>query len=86
MRKVVMYTTAWCGYCERVRSLFRRKGIEFDEIDVETSAEARREMLSRSGSRSVPQIFIGEHHVGGSDEVLALEASGKLDAMLGANP
>lgn len=81
--KVVIYTTGWCGYCERARQIFRRKGVEFDEVDVESGAEARRELLRRSGRRSVPQIFIGERHVGGSDDLLALDASGELDALLG---
>jgi glutaredoxin 3 len=80
--KVIMYATMWCGYCERARRLFRLKGIDFDEIDVESSPEARREMLARSGRRSVPQIFIGDVHIGGSHDLLALEAAGKLDTLL----
>ncbi|MGH8286707.1 MAG: glutaredoxin 3 [Steroidobacteraceae bacterium] len=85
-RKVVMYATMWCGYCERARRLFTEKGIECEEIDVEGSADARREMTMRSGQRSVPQIFIGDAHVGGWDDLAALDASGKLDAMLNASP
>jgi glutaredoxin 3 len=81
--KVVIYATAWCGYCERARQIFRRKGVEFDEVDVDSGAAARREMLTRSGRRSVPQIFIGERHVGGSEDLLALDVSGELDALLG---
>jgi glutaredoxin 3 len=81
--KVVIYATSWCGYCERARQIFRRRAVEFAEIDVESGFAARREMLSRSGQRSVPQIFIGERHIGGSDDLLALEASGELDALLG---
>jgi glutaredoxin 3 len=81
--RVLIYATGWCGYCERARQIFRRKGVEFDEIDVESGFEARREMLTRSGRRSVPQVFIGERHIGGSDDLLALEASGELDALLG---
>lgn len=80
--KVVMYATSWCGYCERARRLFRQKGVDFEEIDVEASADARREMITRSGRRSVPQIFVGDAHVGGSDDLLALESSGRLDALL----
>lgn len=86
MAKVLMYTTQWCGYCERARRLLRQKGVTFDEVDIDSSAEARREMLTRSGRRSVPQIFIGDQHVGGSDDLQALESSGKLDAMLNAGP
>ena len=80
---IVMYTTSWCPYCERARRLLKAKGAAFDEIDVESSAQKRTEMQTRSGRRSVPQIFIGDQHVGGSDELAALEAAGKLDALLG---
>jgi len=80
---VVMYTTSWCPYCERARRLFAAKGARFDEIDVESAPEKRAEMQARSGQRSVPQIFIGEQHVGGSDELATLEATGKLDGLLG---
>jgi glutaredoxin 3 len=80
---VVMYATNWCPYCERARRLLTAKGASIHEIDVESSAEKRAEMLTRSGRRSVPQIFIGEQHVGGSDDLAALEAAGKLDALLG---
>lgn len=80
---VVMYTTNWCPYCERARKVLAAKKVSIDEIDVESSAEKRAEMHKRSGRRSVPQIFIGDHHVGGSDDLLALEAAGKLDGLLG---
>ena len=79
---VVMYTTNWCPYCERARRLLNAKGAAFSEIDVESSSDKRAEMQSRSGRRTVPQIFIGDHHVGGSDDLAALEAAGKLDALL----
>lgn len=77
-----MYTTSWCPYCERARRLLSAKGASFSEIDVESAPEKRAEMHSRSGRRTVPQIFIGEKHVGGSDELAALESAGKLDALL----
>jgi glutaredoxin 3 len=80
---VIMYTTNWCPYCERARRVFAAKNVTIEEIDVESSAEKRAEMHTRSGRRSVPQIFIGDHHVGGSDDLLALEAAGKLDGLLG---
>ncbi|HET9865124.1 MAG TPA: glutaredoxin 3 [Steroidobacteraceae bacterium] len=80
---IVMYTTNWCPYCERARRLLRSKGVAFEEIDVESAAEKRAEMRARSGRRTVPQIFIGDHHVGGSDDLAALEDAGKLDALLG---
>jgi glutaredoxin 3 len=78
-----MYTTSWCPYCSRARSLLERKGVSFQEIDVEASPEKRAEMQSRSGRRTVPQIFIGDHHVGGCDDLHALEQAGRLDALLG---
>ena len=80
---VVMYTTNWCPYCERARKLLARKDVAFDEIDLDSAPEKRAEMLQKSGRRTVPQIFIGETHVGGSDDLHALEDAGKLDALLG---
>ena len=80
---VVMYTTSWCPYCERARKLLNAKHVPFSEIDIESAAEKRAEMRNRSGRTSVPQIFIGDHHVGGSDDLLALEDAGKLDSLLG---
>ena len=83
MAKVEMYTTQWCGYCARARALLQRKGVEFAEYDVEEEAGKREEARSRSGGRtSVPQIFINGQHIGGSDELAALEAEGKLDPLL----
>lgn len=82
MPEVVMYSTGWCPYCARARALFERKGIAFREIDIETDAELRAEMLTRSGRRSVPQIFVGERHVGGFEELYDLERSGELDSIL----
>jgi len=79
---IVMYTTNWCPYCERARRLLTAKGAAFSEIDVESDPARRAEMQSRSGRRTVPQIFIGDQHVGGSDDLAALEADGKLDALL----
>ena len=77
-----MYTTSWCGYCERARQLLQRKNVPFEDIDVDARPEARAEMMARSGRRTVPQIFIGETHVGGSDDLHDLEASGGLDSLL----
>jgi glutaredoxin 3 len=80
---VVMYTTGWCPYCARARRLLELKGIAFTEIDVEQQPEARAEMMERSGGRAtVPQIFIGDAHVGGCDDLHALEAAGGLDPLL----
>jgi glutaredoxin 3 len=80
---VVMYTTGWCPYCDRARRLLTAKNVEFEEIDVESAPQKRAEMQQRSGRRTVPQIFIGETHVGGSDDLHSLEDAGKLDALLG---
>lgn len=80
---VVMYTTNWCPYCDRARRLLSAKNVAIEEIDVESAPEKRAEMQQRSGRRTVPQIFIGETHVGGSDDLHALEDAGKLDALLG---
>ena len=85
--RVVMYATDWCPYCRRARHLLDAKGVAYDEIDVDLSPEARAEMRQRSGGRtSVPQIFVGDVHVGGSDDLHALEARGGLDPLLGRSP
>lgn len=80
--KAVMYATNWCPYCSRARELLESKGVALEEIDVEARPEARQEMISRSGRRTVPQIFIGGTHVGGCDDLLELEARGGLDKLL----
>jgi len=78
-----MYTTGWCPYCARARALLERKGAEWTEIDVEAEPARRAEMLAKSGGqRSVPQIFIGARHVGGSDDLYELDRKGELDALL----
>ena len=80
--KVLMYATDWCPYCARARALLASKGVTPVEIDVEAVAGAYEEMRTRSGRDTVPQIFIGETHVGGSDDLQALEAEGRLDTLL----
>ena len=83
MSKVQIYTTNWCPYCDAAKSLLDDKGVPYDEIDV-TDAALRMEMVQRAhGRRTVPQIFVGETHVGGFDEMAALERRGKLDPLLG---
>jgi len=77
-----MYVTDWCPYCDRARALLADKGVTVEEIDVESVPGAREEMRARSGRDTVPQIFIGESHVGGSDDLQALDADGRLDALL----
>lgn len=77
-----MYSTSWCPYCARARRLFASKGVAVEEIDVDLDAEARREMITRTGRGTVPQIFIDDTHIGGSDDLEALERSGGLDPLL----
>jgi glutaredoxin 3 len=82
--EIVMYSTAWCGYCQRARSLLERKGVEVREIKIDEDPNDRDTMLQRSGGRrTVPQIFIGERHVGGYDDLAALDRAGELDKLLG---
>jgi glutaredoxin 3 len=83
MKPVTIYTTPIGPYCVRTKSLLGKKGVAYEEVDVMMDAKAREEMLARSGgARTVPQIFIGDTHVGGSDELHALERDGKLDPLL----
>jgi glutaredoxin 3 len=86
MTRILLYTTQFCGYCHAAKRLLSGKGLEFEEIDVAFDAEKRAEMIEHAGGlRTVPQIFIHGRHVGGYDELAALEREGKLDAWL-ANP
>jgi glutaredoxin 3 len=84
MRPVTIYTTSWCPYCTAAKALLTRKGVDFREIDVERVDGAREEMVGRARRTSVPQIFIGEEHVGGCDDLHALDRGGRLDPMLAA--
>jgi glutaredoxin 3 len=80
--QVVIYTTDWCPYCARARSLLELKGVAYTEIDVDAVQGARDEMMARGGGDTVPQIFIGGRPVGGSDELHALDAAGRLDPLV----
>lgn len=83
MRRIEIYTTRYCPYCTAAKNLLSRKGVAFTEIDVSRDVEGRRQMVARAkGSMTVPQIFIGPTHVGGCDDLYALEEAGKLDALL----
>jgi glutaredoxin 3 len=82
MAKVEIYTTPFCGYCARAKSLFDRKGVAYDEMDVMMDDRKRSEMRERARRTTVPQIFINGQHIGGSDELSALESAGKLDPLL----
>lgn len=83
MKAVEIYTTPLCGFCHAAKRLLTKKGVEFKETDVSTDAGLRARMMERAGGRrTVPQIFIGGTHVGGCDDLHALDADGKLDPML----
>ncbi len=82
--KVLIYGNRSCGYCMAARMLLKKRGIEFENINVANDADALGEMEQRSGQRTVPQIFIGDTHVGGFDELYTLDESGKLDKLLAA--
>ena len=82
MKKISIYTTSVCPYCTRAKSLLDRKGLEYEEINAEDENH-RNEMLKKSGGmRTVPQIFIGDKHIGGCDDLYALDQDGKLDLMI----
>ena len=83
MRRIKIYTTPICPYCVRAKALLKKKGANFEEIDVLMDRGAREEMERKSGQRTVPQIFIGDTHVGGSDDLNALDRKGALDPLLG---
>ncbi|MEY2721233.1 MAG: glutaredoxin 3 [Pseudomonadota bacterium] len=80
--KVVMYATAWCPYCARARELLESKKVDFQVIDIDRDPALRQEMMARSNRHTVPQIFIGDVHVGGCDDLHALNAKGGLDPLL----
>jgi len=83
MPRIVVYTTPFCSYCRSAKALLRRKGVEFTEINVAGAPDRRAEMVERAnGLTTVPQIFIGSDHVGGCDELHALDGAGRLDALL----
>lgn len=83
MANVIMYCTRFCPYCVRAKDLLEHKGIEYDEISVDSDQVKRQEMMQLSGRTSVPQIFIGDDHIGGCDDLYALDAAGGLDTKLG---
>ena len=83
MSKVEIYSSMWCPFCHRAKQLLQSKGGGFEEFDVDANPALRNEMTQRSGGqRTVPQIFIDDHHIGGSDELVALEREGQLSGML----
>ncbi|WP_444920421.1 glutaredoxin 3 [Microbulbifer sp. CnH-101-G] len=84
MQEVVIYTTRFCPFCIRAKLLLDNKGVEYREIAVDNDPELRAQMAEKAGRRTVPQIWVGEYHVGGCDELMAHERAGKLDKLLKA--
>ena len=85
MKPVILYTTPFCGYCLAAKRLLAQKGVAYTEIDVAAEPERRAEMVQRAkGGRTVPQIFVGDAHIGGFDDMYALDRAGKLDPLLAA--
>lgn len=85
MARVEIFTTPWCSYCLAAKRLLAQKGVAFEETDVSGDMNLRREMMQRAGGRhTVPQIFINGRHIGGSDDLHALDRAGKLDPLLAA--
>lgn len=82
MQKVVIYSTQVCPYCVRAKMLLQKKGAEYEEIDVSNPTDREAMIEKTGGARTVPQIYIGETHVGGADDLYALESEGKLDELL----
>ncbi|RAK60449.1 glutaredoxin 3 [Phenylobacterium hankyongense] len=82
MTQVTIYTKPYCPYCIRAVSLLEKKGVEFTEIEAAFDPEKRAEMMQRSGRATFPQIFIGDSHIGGCDDIMALDRDGKLDPLL----
>ncbi len=86
MTPVKMYTTAVCPYCVRAKQILKARGVEhIEEVRIDLSPEQRDHMMNLTGRRTVPQIFIGDHHVGGCDDLIALDSSGDLMSLLEAN-
>lgn len=79
---ITLYVAEWCPYCQRAKQLLTQKSLVFNEINVDDDAEFRQEMMARSGRRTVPQIFIGDKHVGGCDDLFALDDNGELDRLI----
>ena len=79
---IVLYVSGWCPFCQRAQGLLTKKGLAYRVVDIDEDANSREEMMARSGRRSVPQVFIGDTHVGGCDDLFALEGSGELDRMI----
>lgn len=84
MAKVTVYTRPFCGYCARALTVLNRKGVDVVEIEAGFDLDKRAEMIRRAGAKTFPQIFVGETHIGGCEEMIELDRQGKLDALLTA--
>lgn len=82
MKKIVMYSSDYCPFCHAAKTLLNKKGFAFEEINVDGDRQVRQEMINKAGRTSVPQIWIGDQHIGGCDELHALERSQQLDALM----
>lgn len=85
MPEVIIYSSQYCPFCFRAKSIFQQKSIDFKEFNVDGDPELRQKMTEKAGRRTVPQIWIGDVHVGGCDELMAAQQSGELDKLLGIN-
>jgi glutaredoxin 3 len=83
MKHIRVYSGSNCPYCDRAKALLRRKGVAFEEIDVEADPAAMKQVIEQTGKRTIPQIFVDDVHVGGCDDLYAYEELNKLDALLG---
>jgi glutaredoxin 3 len=79
---VTLYVTDWCPYCQRAKNLLTQKNLIFNEVNIDDDAKFREEMIARSNRRTVPQIFVGDKHVGGCDDLFELDRSGELDRLI----
>ncbi len=84
MARVTVYTKPYCPYCVRALALLKHKGVDVTEIEASSDMERRQEMIARSGRSTFPQIFVGDRHIGGCDDMMALERRGELDPILAA--
>tara|TARA_R110002072_G_scaffold112331_1_gene241291 strand:+ start:2448 stop:2717 length:270 start_codon:yes stop_codon:yes gene_type:complete len=83
MPEVIMYSSQYCPFCFRAKSIFQQKSVTFKELDVDANPQLRKEMMEKSGQRTVPQIWVGELHIGGCDDLMTIQRSGELDELLG---
>ncbi len=82
MKEVIIYSTRICPYCVRAKNFFSKRGIEYKEVIIDSDMSLMREMMEKTGRKSVPQIFIGDYHVGGFDDLIEHDMDGKLEALL----